>query len=135
MERKLSILLLLIAICLDWCRAQLEEGEDGTATPLWALSDRIQGGSSTVCNKTFADVNATGIFALNPNVAQGPQSGQPDNNSGSTLDSLVAVTIANPGFTNTSNSSSSYSLWFNTNGANYTNVSHMTSKDEKLVNN
>ncbi|CAK3825760.1 Hypothetical predicted protein [Lecanosticta acicola] len=120
MERNTSMLFLLTTIWLSLCRAQsLLQGSNGSAVPIWALADRIQGGSSNICNKTFADANATGMFNINPNVAQGPQSGQPDNHSGKTQDALVAVTIDNSGFSNTSNSSSSYSLWYNTNGANY----------------
>ncbi|KXT17723.1 hypothetical protein AC579_3602 [Pseudocercospora musae] len=112
--------LLLLAVWLTLVQAQsLLKGENGTAVPIWALSTSIAGGKSTLCNKTFADANGTGVISFNPNVAQGPQAGQPENRSGSTLASLFAVTVANPGFSNTSNDSSSYTLWYNTNGANY----------------
>ncbi|EME87596.1 uncharacterized protein MYCFIDRAFT_212946 [Pseudocercospora fijiensis CIRAD86] len=114
--------LLVLALCLSLSRADsLLKGDNGTAVPIWALSASIAGGKSTICNKTFADANGTGIINFNPNVAQGPQAGQPDNLSGSTLPSMFAVTVANPGFTNPSNDSSSYTLWYNTNGANYSN--------------
>lgn len=62
----------------------------------------------------------TGIYYINPNVLQGPQESQ-NNPSGKTLQSGLAVTIQSAsGSSNTTNStSSSYGLWYNTNGANY----------------
>lgn len=115
---------LLAATSLSFSHAQsLLQGTNGSAVPVWGLSTKLQGGNSTICNQTFANANATGIFSFNPNVAQGPQAGQPDNHSGNTLDAYFAVTVANPGFNNTEQDSSSFTLWYNTNGANYSNVS------------
>lgn len=78
------------------------------------------GGSDTpsyLCNKTFADANATGITTFNPGVAQGNQVDQPDNDSNSALDAQWAVTIwDNIG---ASNATAELIGWYNTNGANY----------------
>lgn len=98
-----------------------ETTSDGAAVPIWSLTTKIQAGSSNICNKTFADTNATGIFYINPDVLQGPQAGQPENTSGKTQRSGLAVTIHNVAkSTNSSDTTSSdYGLWYSPNGANY----------------
>jgi hypothetical protein len=98
-----------------------QSNDDNATTPVWALAQRLAGGESTICGKNFNDANATGIFYFNPNVLQGPQAGM--QNTGRTQDSGLAVTVNVPPSIDNSSSnstSSSYSLWYNTNGANYT---------------
>lgn len=75
------------------------------------------GNPSVLCNKTFADANATGIFSFNPGVVQGDQEDQPDNDSNYALDAQWGMTI----FDNigASNATAELSAWYNTNGANY----------------
>lgn len=111
----------LIAQTLRPAFGQLAQSSNGSAIPIWGLSTLIQGGTSPLCNGSLSSANGTGLYSFNPNVAQGPQAGQPDNFSGKTLASSLAVTLQNPGFDsgNTSSYSSSYTLWYNTNGANY----------------
>nr|POE89858.1 hypothetical protein CFP56_20327 [Quercus suber] len=98
------------------------------AVAILALSLQVTGqdfnfafGNPALCNSTFDDFNASGIYWINPGVSQGAQSGQPDNNSGQTLRSGWAATIQNAyGSVNESSAlSSTLSAWYNTNGADY----------------
>ncbi|SMR46858.1 unnamed protein product [Zymoseptoria tritici ST99CH_1A5] len=68
-----------------------------------------------LCNETFDAANATGIFARNPNVDQGYQSGQPENTSRKTLPVNFAFTLTQ--YDNRSRLDASY--WFNPRGADY----------------
>ncbi|KAF2162473.1 hypothetical protein M409DRAFT_27098 [Zasmidium cellare ATCC 36951] len=52
-------------------------------------------GYNPLCNGSFADANATGVYYYNPHVDQGQQARQPDNNSGKTRDIGIAFTGAN----------------------------------------
>lgn len=106
-----SLLLALALLPFAW-----SQGPQGQPSILEATGFKFGTG---LCNSTFADFNATGVFAFNPNVLQGPQAGQ--NNTGRTQDSGIAVTIQTaPDTASPSNTtSSSYTLWWNTNGANY----------------
>lgn len=104
---ELLLLLLTAGLAANVC-AQLVAGSDGNG-----------GRQSILCNKTFADANATGIFSFNPGVAQGPQQDQPDNDSNYALDAAWGVTLwDNVG---ASNATLEYTAWYNTNGANYSN--------------
>ena len=72
---------------------------------------------TTICNQTFDDANSTGIFSIQPNVAQGKQAGQPDNYSGSTRDVSWGVTVSET--LGMPNASAQLDLWYSTTGANY----------------
>lgn len=64
--------------------------------------------STSICNETFADANATGIFTYTPGV---PQSSGPYQYA---KDIQIGATVADsPG------DAVDWSVWLNTNGANY----------------
>ncbi|SMR57254.1 unnamed protein product [Zymoseptoria tritici ST99CH_1E4] len=118
MKKRLFYSLKLVLASLRLAAGQTSN--EDTTTPLWALASKLEAGSSTICGKKFEDANATGIFYINPNVLQGPQTGQ--QNTGRTQDSGLAVTVHSaPDIGNSSlnATSSSYGLWYNTFGANY----------------
>ncbi|KAF7196660.1 hypothetical protein HII31_02030 [Pseudocercospora fuligena] len=68
-----------------------------------------------LCNQTFSDANGTGVFTVNPNVDQGTQTDQPDNNSGKTRPVDLAVTLVEDRNT----SRLQLTTWLNPRGANY----------------
>ncbi|KAK4629394.1 hypothetical protein CLAFUW4_08104 [Fulvia fulva] len=115
------ILLGTTLIALVQAQQSIPQSNNGSVLPIWGLATLVQGGSSPLCNKTFNDANGTGVFSFNPNVPQGPQQGQPENFSGRTQPVSIAVTLQNPGFnsTNSTSTAASYTLWYDTNGANY----------------
>ncbi|CZT18082.1 uncharacterized protein RCC_03921 [Ramularia collo-cygni] len=121
MKERFALLLFLTAGLIHPALTQETAGNGANSSiPIWSLTTEVNAFSSNLCGATFEDTNATGITYINPNVLQGPQPGQ-ENTSGKTLQSGLAVTIQDSsGSSNTSNStSSSYGLWYNTNGANY----------------
>lgn len=79
------------------------------------------GGAPSLCNQTFADANATGLYYINPGIFQASQADQPENAGGTTLPSAWALTIQNSaGALNADSSlSSTLGAWYSTNGANY----------------
>lgn len=105
-SQKMKLLLLpLTAGFAAVARAQFVVGSDGETSP------------SFLCNKTFADANATGIFSFNPGVNQGPQDDQPDNDSHFAINAQWGVTVYDN--IGASNATAELSAWYNTNGANY----------------
>jgi hypothetical protein len=119
MRKRILTPLSLAAVSFGLAAAQADDGN--TTTPIWALASTLEAGTSTICGQRFEDTNATGIFYINPNVLQGPQAGQ--QNTGRTQDSGLAVTVnsaPNIGNSSSNATSSSYGLWYNTFGANYT---------------
>ncbi|EME78470.1 uncharacterized protein MYCFIDRAFT_178616 [Pseudocercospora fijiensis CIRAD86] len=68
-----------------------------------------------LCNQTFADANGTGVFTVNPNVDQGTQTDQPDNDTGKTRPVDLAVTLVEEPNT----SRLQLTTWLNPRGANY----------------
>jgi len=75
---------------------------------------------SILCNRTSAEANGTFFVSYNPHVGQGPQAGQ-ENTSGQTLDVAVGLTLTQ----NFADDQVEYSLWYDTNGANYKNDSQL----------
>lgn len=104
-------LLLLAAGLVATAWAQFVIGSDGETSP------------SFLCNKTFADANATGIFSFNPGVNQGPQEEQPDNDSRFTLDAQWGVSVYDN--IGASNATAEISAWYNTGGANYSDNANL----------
>lgn len=68
---------------------------------------------NNLCNKTFQDANATGVYSFKPGVVQGKQAGQPDNDSGVALNASWALTISQ------NTTYSEVTMWYSTTGANY----------------
>lgn len=102
----MKVILTIAAILAATTSAQFVAGTDGN-----------DGSPSLLCNQSFADANATGIFSFNPGVVQGDQEDQPDNDSNHALDAQWGITVYNN--IGQSNSTLEIAGWYNTNGANY----------------
>lgn len=96
--------------------AQAQDSQDNqTAVPIWSQVSGSKFGTNNICNGTFADFNATGIFNFNPNKA-GSNSLIRDTGLAFTIQSAPNTTSDPSNAT-----SSSWGLWWNTDGANLTN--------------
>nr|POF06985.1 hypothetical protein CFP56_31609 [Quercus suber] len=97
------------------------------ALPVGQQISHYEYGPPALCGQTFADANATGVYYINPNIVQSPQSGQPDNHSGLTQNSAWALTIHNTYGTPDAASelSASVGAWYDPNGANYGDDVHL----------
>lgn len=101
----MNILLLTAGVFAATASAQFVAGTDGN-----------DGIPSLLCNQSFADANATGIFSFSPGVVQGNQQDQPDNDSNQALNAQWGVTVYNN--IGESNSTLEIAAWYNTYGAN-----------------
>lgn len=102
----MEVILIIGAGLAATTRAQFVAGTDGN-----------DGSPSLLCNQSFADANATGIFSFDPGVVQGAQEDQPDNDSNYALNAQWGITVYNN--IGQPNSTLEIAGWYNTNGANY----------------